>query len=62
MTTLSLLANVIATFCALYLGPCWFHPAAVQSFGPTPTVRAVSGVATAVLTALLVAAIWTVGR
>ncbi len=55
-------AACLATLGALYLGPCWFHPAVVQSFGPSVRVRSTSAVATALLTAALVASIWAVCR
>lgn len=62
MSPLSILTACLATLGALYLGPCWFHPAIVQSFGPSLTVRSTSAVATALLTAALVASIWAVCR
>lgn len=62
MTLQSTSLPILATLGALYLGPCWFHPAVVQSFGETVTVRRASAAASAFLTVLLVAAIWAVVR
>lgn len=60
MSPVTIAAAGLATLGVLYLGPCWFHPAVVQSFGATRTIRRVSVAATAVLTLVLILCIWAV--